>query len=248
MIKCVVIDDEQAAIDVLINYIRRVSDLELVGTSTDPIKGFDLIKSTNPDVIFLDIQMDELSGIELMSMLSHEIQVIFCTAFSDFAVESYDLEALDYLMKPIPFDRFMKAVKKIRKFPSSSEKIGPDEIADDYIYVKTESKGKILRVNFVDIDFVEAKNNYIAFHCGKKIIMVYSTMNYIETSLSSSNFKRIHKSYIIPISKIALIQNNFLMLKNCGDQIPIGKTYKTDLLNLVNHKLLSDGNNYKFDC
>ncbi|WP_300601983.1 LytTR family DNA-binding domain-containing protein [Niabella sp.] len=241
MIKCAVIDDEQAAIDVLVNYIRRVSDLELVGTSTDPLKGLELIKNTHPDVLFLDIQMDEISGIELMNMLEQNIQVIFCTAYSDFAVESYDLDALDYLMKPIPFDRFMKAIRKIRNFPNGPEKNGHDEIPDDYIFVKTESKGKILKVNFVDIDFVEAKNNYIAFHCSKKTIMVYSTMNKIETSLSSSNFKRIHKSYIIPISKISLIQNNFLMLKNREDQIPIGKTYKTELLNLISHKLLNDG-------
>ena len=240
MIKCAVIDDEQSAINVLMNYIKRVSDLELVGTSTDPLKGLELIKSTNPDVVFLDIQMDEITGIELMNMLEHEIQVIFCTAFSEFAAESYDLDALDYLMKPIPFDRFMKAIKKIRKLTNGPEKNSNEEIPDDYIFVKAESKGKVLRVNFADIDFVEAKNNYIAFHCGKRVIMVYSTMKEIESSLSSSNFKRIHKSFIIPISKISLIQNNFVMLKNREEQIPIGKTYKTEVLDLVSHRLLND--------
>ncbi|MCD2424378.1 LytTR family DNA-binding domain-containing protein [Niabella pedocola] len=241
MIKCAIIDDEQSAINVLTNYIKRVSDLELVGTSTDPLKGLELIRSAKPDVVFLDIQMDEVTGIELINMLDQEIQVVFCTAFSEFAVESYDLDAVDYLMKPIPFDRFMKAIRKIRKLLSAGpEKNGNEEIADDYIFVKAESKGKVLRVNFADIDFIEAKNNYIAFHCGKRIIMVYSTMKEIENSLSSSNFKRIHKSFIIPISKISLIQSNFLMLKNREDQIPIGKTYKSELLNLVNHRLLSD--------
>lgn len=241
MIKCAIIDDEQPAVNVVVNYIKRVAELELVGTSTDPLKGVELIKDTNPDVVFLDIQMDEITGIELMNMLDSEIQVIFCTAFSEFAVESYELDALDYLMKPIPFDRFMKAVKKIRNYTMKGvEKNGHEEVVDDYIFVKTEAKGKMLKINLNDIDFIEAKNNYVAFHCDKRVILVYSTLREIEVRLSESNFVRIHKSFILPVSKICLIERSFVMIKNRMEQIPISRSYKADFLDLVRHKLISD--------
>ncbi|MGJ7030908.1 LytR/AlgR family response regulator transcription factor [Niabella hirudinis] len=237
MFKCVVIDDEQPAINVLVNYIKRINELELVGTSTNPVKGVEMVKELGAEVVFLDIQMEEMTGIEAVRLLDNAVQTIFCTAYSEFAVESYDLNAVDYLLKPIPFDRFMRAVKKIRNFP---QKDTPDKIIGDYLFVKTEMKGKMIKVLIDDIDYVEAKSNYVSVNIGTKKVLVYSTMNDMERSLSFANFVRIHKSFIIPLSKISSIEGNFVNLWGSSEQIPIGKTYKTDFLNLVNTKLLSN--------
>lgn len=239
MIKCVIIDDEQLAINVLEKYIKRISTLQLVGTAIDPIAGIELIKNNKADVAFLDIHMDEMTGIEVMNMLDPSVQIIFCTAYSEFAVESYDLNAVDYLMKPISFDRFTKAVKRIKINSSAHVDTSQENIPDDYIFVKAETKGKMIRINLDDIDYVEAKNNYIAIHNGNRTILVYSTMKEIENYLSPLHFIRIHKSFIIALSKISHIEKNMVVLKNIEVKISIGQTYKDDFLNKINNKLLS---------
>jgi DNA-binding LytR/AlgR family response regulator len=238
MIKCVIIDDEQPAINVLQNYIKRISHLQLIGTSTEPLAGIELVQKAKADVVFLDIQMDEMTGIEVMNMLDRSVQVIFCTAFSEFAVESYELNALDYLMKPISFDRFLKAIKKIKNYPDSNMDSARDNnISNDYIFVKAETKGKMIRINLDDIDFIEAENNYVAIHSDKRITLVYSTMRDMENSLSS-RFVRIHKSFIVAHAKIAPVEKNFVVLKNRLEHIPVSKTYKKEFLDLIKDKLL----------
>ena len=122
MIKCFIIDDEQPAINVLSAYISQIQELELVGSDTNPVKGIEKIKLLKPDVVFLDIQMNEMNGLDVMQILHKEIKVVFCTAYSQFAVESYDLNAVDYLMKPVSFARFMKTIDRLRK---SQKKTGP---------------------------------------------------------------------------------------------------------------------------
>lgn len=240
MIKCVVIDDEQPAINVLVNYIKRVNELELVGTCTNAQNGVEMIKQADADVVFLDIQMDEMTGIEVINMINPRTQVIFCTAFSEFAVESYELNALDYLMKPISFNRFIKAVKKIRHFPGNTEKSGTEDFSNDYIFVKTGVKGKMLKINLDEIEYIEAKNNYVAIYNKTQAIMVYSTLKDIENSLSPANFIRVHKSFIIPVSKISVVEKNYLLIKDRKEHIPISKTYKPEFINLVRNKLLTD--------
>lgn len=241
MIKCVIIDDEQPAINVLKSYIARISHLKLVGTATNPVVGIELIKNNNADVVFLDIQMDEMTGIEVMSQLDESVQVIFSTAYSEFAVKSYDLNAVDYLMKPVGFPRFLRAVKKIRSVDSLSINLPEtNNIPNDYIFVKTETKGKMIRVDLADIDFIEARNNYLAIHRDKQITTVYSTMQDFENILPHSNFMRIHKSFIIAVDKVALIEKNYVVLKNRTDQIPFSKTYKHDFLKSVQNKLFNN--------
>jgi DNA-binding LytR/AlgR family response regulator len=237
MIKCVIIDDEQPAIKVLEKYIKRISTLQLVGSATDPFTGIELIKNNKADVVFLDIHMDEMTGIEVMDTLDPSVQVIFCTAYSEFAVKSYELNAVDYLMKPISFDRFEKAVKRIKVNGNVQVDSSHDNIPDDYFFVKAEVKGKMIRINLDEIDYIEAKNNYIAIHNGNHITLVYSTMKEIEKYLSPSRFIRIHKSFIIALSKIAHTEKNSIILKN-QEKIPIGQIYKNDFLNRINNKLL----------
>lgn len=239
MIKCVIIDDEQPAINVLENYIKRVPYLQLVGTATNPILGIELINSTKAELVFLDIQMDEMSGLDVMKVLTDNVEVIFCTAFSEFAVTSYELNAVDYLMKPIPFDRFAAAIKKISPLNITSLANESVITSNDYIFVKTEQKGKMVKIDLDDIDFIEAMNNYIAFYRANSKTLVYSTMKEIEGHLPSSKFIRIHKSYIIAINKITTVDNNCIILKNRSEQIPISLTYKTAFMQMLTKKVLN---------
>jgi len=237
MIKCVIIDDEQPAINVLEKYIKRSENLQLAGTSTDPLTGIEIIKNNDAEVVFLDIQMDEMTGIEVMNMLDPSIQVIFCTAYSEFAVESYELNAVDYLMKPVSFDRFAKAVKRIKPKDNTDVSAIFNSVPDDYFFVKAETKGKMIRINLDEIDFIEARNNYIAIHNGNHYTMVYSTMKDIEKDLAPPRFLRIHKSFIIALSKIAHIDKNMVLLKNHQVEIPIGQMYKSTFMNIIHDKL-----------
>lgn len=239
MIKCVIIDDEQPAINVLENYIKRVPYLQLLGTATNPVAGINLINSTQAELVFLDIQMDEMCGIDVMKVLAPNVKVIFCTAFSEFAVTSYELNAVDYLMKPIPFDRFAKAINKIMPVNNTNLINEAERTSNDYIFVKTEQKGKMVKIDLDDIDFIEAMNNYIAFYRGTSKTLVYSTMKEIEGHLPSSKFLRIHKSYIIAINKIATVHNNCIILKNRSEQIPISITYKTAFMQVLTNKVLN---------
>lgn len=236
MIKCVIIDDEQPAINVIQNYVKRIDNLELVGTATNPLSGIELVRKHRADVVFLDIQMDEMTGIEVMNVLDSSVQVIFCTAFSEFAVESYELNAVDYLVKPIAFNRFAKAVKRIKGNGSAAP--ADDLIPDDYFFVKAEQKGKMVRINIDDIDYVEGQNNYIAIHCGTSKTMIYGTMKDVESFLSPNRFIRVHKSFIVAAPKIVQVENNNIQLKNQRTKIPLSKTYKDAFYEKVKNKML----------
>jgi two-component system, LytTR family, response regulator len=241
MIKCVIIDDELAAINILEDYIARVPFLQLAGTAINPLTGLDLIDKQKADLVFLDIQMDEMNGIDVMKIINPSVKVIFCTAYSEFAVTSYDLNAVDFLMKPVPFDRFVKAVQKVKAVDNSGSTNEMQSISNDYIFVKTEQKGKMIKIDLDDIDFIEAMSNYIAFHRGTTKTLVYSSMKEIEEHLPSGQFMRIHKSYIIAINKIVSVDNNCIVLKNRPDRIPLSNTYKTLFMQGLNNKLLNPG-------
>ncbi len=239
MVKCIIIDDEQPAINVLENYIKQIPYLELVGSATNPLTGVKLIDKTNAELVFLDIQMDEMNGIDVLKLLGNHVKVIFCTAFSEFAVTSYDLNAVDYLMKPIPFDRFVKAVRKFKSADNASLVKEMDNISNDYIFVKTEQKGKMIKIDFDDIDFIEAMSNYIAFYRGVNKTLVYSSMKEIEEHLPGNQFVRIHKSYIISKRKIVSVDNNCILLKNHTEKLPLSNTYKAAFMQALSNKFFS---------
>jgi two-component system, LytTR family, response regulator len=241
MIKCVIIDDEQPAIDILENYIKRIPFLQIMGSSTNPLLGLEIIEKYKPDLVFLDVQMDEMNGIDVMQIIDPGIKVIFCTAYSEFAVTSYELNAVDFLMKPIPFERFAKAVKKIKSTDNTLRPGETDNLSNDYIFVKTEQKGKMIKIELNDIDFIEAMSNYIAFHRGASKTLVYSSMKEIEEYLAGSSFMRIHKSYIVALNKIVSIDNNCVVLKNRPERIPVSNTYKNAFMQTLNNKLLNPG-------
>lgn len=240
MIKCVIIDDEQLAINVIELYVKKMPNLQLVGTATNPLLGIELVQQHKADLVFLDIQMDEMGGIDVMKVLGPAVKVVFCTAFSEFAVTSYELDAVDYLMKPVAFTRFVKAVQRVSNVILSQTAMVPDAIPDDYIFIKAEQKGKMIKINVDDIDYVEGMGNYVAFRRGKERIMAYLTMKDVEERLPASQFMRVHKSFIVALKLITTVENGELLLRDSTDRIPLSSTYKPAFMERMRSKLMGE--------
>jgi two-component system, LytTR family, response regulator len=238
MIKCIVIDDEQPAIDVLSHYIQKIPQLQLVATATNPLEGINFVNQHKPELVILDIQMDEMNGLDVMKALDRKTKVIFCTAYSEFAIAAFELEAVDYLMKPVPFARFMKAIQRaINQLVGDSAK-EVESIPNDYLFVKTEQKGKLLKINFDDIEFIEGQKNYIAFHRAKDKVLALLNMKDLDERLPKNQFIRVHKSYIVPFRNIVAIEGNTLVLKNRTERITIGETYRDVLAEKMKRNLM----------
>jgi len=240
MINCLIVDDEQHAIDILVHYVKQTPHLNLVATTINPIEALQIIATQKVDLIFLDIQMPELSGMDLIKAINGKAKVILTTAYSEFALESYELDVVDYLLKPIRFPRFLQAVQKVVKEAEDHAEEDHTIVVpeDDYIFVKTESKGKLLKINLCDIDYIEGMKNYVAIYCGGKKTLVYTSMKDLEERLSKKQFIRVHKSFIIPIAKITGIEGNLLRLKNVNAEILIGDNYKADLMEIIRNKMI----------
>lgn len=239
MIRCVVIDDEQHAIDVLTHYISQTEYLQLAGSTLDPVAGLALVNEQEPDLIFLDIQMPRLSGIDFLKTIGKKYKVVLTTAYSEFAAEGFDLDVVDYLMKPIPYPRFLKAVQKaINLHTAGQAPMASESIDNDYIFVKTEHKGKLLKINLVDIEFVEGMKNYVAIHHAGTRTLALLTMKDLEERLPQKYFARVHKSFIVSIPRIITIDGNRIILKNNKTEILLGDAYKTAFLNMMKDKLM----------
>jgi DNA-binding LytR/AlgR family response regulator len=239
MINCLIVDDEQHAIDILVHYINQTPYLHLIGSTTNPVEALQLVPNQAIDLVFLDIQMPELSGIDFVKALQGKAKVILTTAYSEFALESYELDVVDYLLKPIRFPRFLTAVQKaVKELGGHGHEAEAVQTEDDYIFVKTESKGKLLKINLNDIDFIEGMKNYVAFHCDGKKILVYTSMKEIEERLPRKQFIRVHKSFVISIAKISGIEGNLVRLRGTPAEIQIGENYKPDLMEIIRNKMI----------
>jgi two-component system LytT family response regulator len=240
MIKCIIVDDEPHAIEVLDHYVKQTPHLQLVASFTNPIEALRLLGQQKIDLVFLDIQMPEISGIDFIKAIQGKSKVILTTAYSEFALEGYDLYVVDYLMKPIRLPRFLAAVQKVvQQLNAINETHSYAEtVEDDYIFVKTESKGKLLKINLGDIDFIESMKNYVAIHRTGQKTLVYTSMKELEDRLPKKQFIRVHKSFIIPISRITGIEGNLLRLKNVTAEILIGENYKPELMEIIRGKMI----------
>ncbi|HYK57368.1 MAG TPA: LytTR family DNA-binding domain-containing protein [Flavisolibacter sp.] len=237
MINCLIVDDEQHAIDILVHYVTQTPHLNLVGTTTNPIEALQLVTTQNADLVFLDIQMPELSGIDFIKAMNGRVKVILTTAYSEFALESYELDVVDYLLKPIRLPRFLSAVQKaVNELKDKTD--GKETEEEDYIFVKTESKGKLLKINHDDIDYIEGMKNYVGIFRGPQKTLVYTSMKEIEERLPQKQFIRVHKSFIIPIAKITGIEGNLVRLQGVSSGILIGENYKADLMEIIRHKMI----------
>lgn len=236
MINCIIVDDEQHAIDILVHYVQQTPQLNLAGSFTNPMEALKIVGEQKIDLVFLDIQMPELSGIDFIKTIHGRSKVILTTAYSEFALEGYELYVVDYLLKPIRLPRFLAAVQKAAEQINTSTP--PETKEEDYIFVKTESKGKLLKINLADIDFIESLKNYMAIHCGGQKTLVYTSMKELEERLPKNHFIRVHKSFIVSIPKITGIEGNLVRIKNVSAQIQIGENYKADLMEMIRGKMI----------
>ena len=242
MITCIIVDDEQPAIDVLEHYVKQIPSLELLASFTNPLQALQLLNERPVDLLFLDIQMPEISGIDLIRAIRGRSKVILTTAYSEFVSEGFELEVTDYLLKPVPFPRFLKAIQRVQYLqdePAAPVQAPEDnDAADDYFFVKTELKGKMLKINFKDIDYIEGMKNYVAIHHDGNKTIVLLNMKDLEERLPARYFMRIHRSYIIALEKIVAIEGNTVLLHKIKEAILLGETYKAPFLERMKGKII----------
>jgi len=236
--KTLIIDDEPLAQDVIETYVNQMPNLELMGKCLNAFEANEKLKSNDIDLIFLDIQMPEINGIDFLKSLSNPPLVIFTTAFSEHAVEGFELNAVDYLLKPISVDRFMKAVNKAEEVFNKKGNDNSIPDTDEYMFVKADKK--LIRVNFEDIIYIEGLKDYVMIKMANSRIITLQTMKSLEAKLPSKYFRRIHRSYIMNTKKIKAVMGNMVEVIEKGEakHIPIGKNYRDDLLAIINEKRL----------
>ncbi len=224
-IKCVIVDDEPLAISLLENYVRKVPFLELVFSTENPIEAMEYVQKNASDLIFLDIQMPELTGINFMKILGDKKKYILTTAYSEYALEGYEHHVIDYLLKPVPFERFYKsALKAQERFMTAETK------EETHFFVK--SSGQQHRINFKDILYVESIRDYINIKTSEQEYIVLDTLKSMEQQLPETSFVRIHKSFILNLHKIHHLAGKKVMLVS-GHEIPIGESYRMALLTRI---------------
>jgi DNA-binding LytR/AlgR family response regulator len=226
-ISCIIIDDEPLARKGLKEYIHDIDFLHLVGEFDNPLKASLEWKEQKVQLIFLDIQMPRINGLEFFRSLQQPPPVIFTTAYPQYAPDGFDLNALDYLVKPISFDRFVKAVLRAREYYEVRQKNEEKETAkEDYFFIKADNK--LVRILFEDVLFVEALQNYVAIHTAAKKFITYLTFKSIEDYLPADRFIKTHKSYIVSAARIDNIEGNEITL--AGHRIPISRTSKEEVM------------------
>lgn len=232
MIQCIIVDDKPLAIDILADYIGKTPFLSLVYSSTNPLDALEYIRNNPADLVFLDIQMPEITGIQFMKILKGKCRVILTTAYSKYAMEGYEHDVVDYLLKPVSYERFYKAVEKAKKLiapPGQDNATKAAGNATEDLFVKTEYK--IQRIPLDSILFVEARQNYVAIVTTDKQVLSLQNIKNIEEKLPAERFMRVHKSYIIALNKIDVIEkSNIQAGKNT---IPIGDAYREAFFNRI---------------
>ena len=236
--KCVIIDDEPLAVELLEDFVKKVDSLELVSTFNNAIDAVSFINQNNIDLIFLDIQMPHFSGIDFLNTIEKKPLVIFTTAYSDYAVEGFNLGAVDYLVKPIPFHRFLKSVVRAQQISNPaaavqqiSETIAAPEVEKDFMFVRAEYEN--VKMNFSDILFIEGLKDYVKIYTtDNKFTLTLISLIKLENLLSSKGFSRIHRSYIINIKHVKSIQKNKVLISD--KRIPISESYKNAFFEKIN--------------
>jgi len=223
MISCIAIDDEPKALEVIERYCGKTGIVDLKATFREPLKAIEFLNSEKVDLIFLDINMPDLSGMQLVQTLSPRPMIIFTTAYSHYAVESYDLNARDYLLKPITFERFLAAVNKVAAALSPKNTTANED--EPTVFIK--SGPQTYQVKVADILYLEKDGNYITVHLKDKNILIRENMGDIFALVPQTDFLRVHKSYVVAIKHISMIEVHQLVIN--GEKIPIGSTYREAL-------------------
>ncbi|MDJ1470689.1 LytTR family DNA-binding domain-containing protein [Cytophagaceae bacterium DM2B3-1] len=228
-IRCFVLDDEPLATNLLQDYISRLPDLELVGISNSPSQALGTLQQMMVDVIFLDIQMPRLTGFDLLRPLSYRPKVIFTTAFREYALESYEFDVVDFLVKPISFERFLQSIGKLYRF--SAVPFTPSEVQEqpnttrDYQYFKVDKE--MVKLYLDDILWIESLKDYVRIHTVSGSVVSYLRISYLEEKLPPNRFIRIHKSFIVALNHVQAVSATYIRVNNV--EIPIGRIYKAKL-------------------
>lgn len=226
---CFILDDEPLALDVIANYLNKLSNFKIVGSYTQSVEAFMNIKDKNIDLLFIDIEMPDFNGLDFIKALTDRPEIIVTTAYREFAVLGYDLNILDYLVKPIPFERFMQSIDKF--LDKKKEQIHfVNENTNDYIIVRADRK--FVKINLETILFVEGVKDYVKIVLEDKNVMTKQSIGNFEKLLNKNRFARIHKSYIVAIDKIAAYTNNDVEILKY--ELPIGRVYKKKFIEFIN--------------
>ncbi|MGI4874332.1 MAG: LytR/AlgR family response regulator transcription factor [Janthinobacterium lividum] len=243
MIRCLAVDDEAPALAILADYIGQLPFLTLVGTTTNAIEALTLVQQDQVDVVFLDIQMPKLTGLQFLKLAGNRCKVILTTAYPEYALEGYENDVVDYLLKPISFERFFKAAQKaLALLPGPPPTAAPPSAtapvaasaplpAAGHIFVKGESKNKFLRVNYADILYIEGLSNYVSIHLPTQRVVTYQTLKELAETLPQPPFLRVHKSFIVSLDKIRMVDGNTIYLHD--KEIPVSDTYREHLYRLI---------------
>lgn len=230
MIKCIVIDDEPWALALLEDYVRKTPFLELCYSTTNPIDAINFLQENRIDLVFSDIQMKELTGIQLMKITGEKCRYILTTAYSEYALEGYEHNVLDYLLKPIVYERFLKAATKAKDhFTNALAAKGPETKQKDFIFVKTDNR--LVRLLLEEILFIEGLRDYISVQTKTEKLIVLENLKNLEEQLPRDQFIRVHKSFIVAMNKIEVIERNRIFIRDFA--IPIGDTYKSVFFNTI---------------
>ncbi len=231
VLKCILVDDEPPAIRLLEKFVEKIAFLDCIGTFTSAIAALKAIEENDIDVVFLDIQMPEITGIQLSKIIGTKVKVIFTTAYPQFAIEGFELNAVDYLLKPISFERFYTAALKIKEMAGVTKAVLEDDI---YFFLKTDGKNNFKKVMLNDINYIEGSGNYVSVYINLARVITHNTLLYFKENLPASNFVQIHKSFIVSLRHVSKIENDVLWI---GDvQLPIGNTFKKNFFNRIAEK------------
>ena len=231
-IRCLIVDDEPPAREIIRRYIEELPTLHLAGECANALQAFTLLQQQPVDLIFLDIRMPQLNGNDFLKTLKHPPKVIFTTAYPDYALEGYELDVVDYLMKPIPFDRFLKAVNKA--FPSGSAKIETVSTTEEkkneaFVYFRADRK--MVKVMLQDISYIESMKDYVKVVTANNTLITKQSISSVEEMLPEKQFIRVHRSYIISLNKIKTFTSELIEIG--ATEIPIGKLYRNGVLKLL---------------
>jgi DNA-binding LytR/AlgR family response regulator len=223
-ITCIIVEDEPVSQEILRRYIADYPQLELKAVCSNAIDASTELRKHSPDLIFLDITLPKISGLDFYKSLAHPPYVIFTTAYPEYAVSGFEVDAIDYLVKPFPFERFLKAVNKVHLLDrTKNDKPG---------FIMLTADKKIHKVSFDDIYYLEAMGDYVKVHTSDKTLIVHQTLQKLSEQLPANLFYRIHKSFLIALQRIEYIEGNMVIIQKL--QIPIGQTYRTDFLTTLN--------------
>ncbi|MEQ9169329.1 MAG: LytTR family DNA-binding domain-containing protein [Fulvivirga sp.] len=228
--KCIIVDDEPLAIEIIESYVNRLDDLEIVATCTNALKAFEILQKEQVDLMFLDIEMPKLTGIDFVKTLKNPPKIILTTAYRDYALESYELDVVDYLLKPISFERFLVALQKAYKNDAEPSNGITSGTEGEYIYLKADKK--MVKVMLNDIHYIESLKDYIRVKTADKDVITHQKISYLEEKLPDDSFIRIHRSFIVPLKKIESYSSSTIEVP--GKELPIGRLYKNKVLDTLN--------------